>query len=222
MEAERDRIQAQLSEILVPFESEPSFDPTAMFPADFYKDMTRYIQEILRETQFEDADHAISDPNEFDIRIRYKAKRSHGKGYRAFFNTIVVLALRRYIYEHAAHKPSVIVLDTPTLGLEHQKSGSDLVTSRDKNGRPRTGLLRNLYDHMVDTGEYGQLIILNNTDSTPTTHFEGENTTELVFGEHEEADRPGLLIDMREAHGSEYAPLEGQLSFFDEFDNDEL
>lgn len=51
---------------------------------------------------------------------------------------------------------------------------------------------------MVDTGQYEQLIILNNTDATPTTHFDGENTTELVFGEHEAADRPGLLLDLRE------------------------
>ena len=50
---------------------------------------------------------------------------------------------------------------------------------------------------MADTGQYGQLIILNNTDA-PTTHFDGENTTELVFGEQEAADRNGLLLDLRE------------------------
>ncbi|MDP9801507.1 seryl-tRNA synthetase [Arcanobacterium wilhelmae] len=215
LEAERDRVQIELTHALTTEISEPSFDPAGMFPQSFYMDMTRYIQEILHETHFEGADQAIFDANEFDIRIRHKAKRSHGKGYRAFFNTIVVLALRRYIFEHATHKPSVIVLDTPTLGLEHQKSGSELVTSRDENGRPRTGLLRNLYDHMVDTGKYGQLIILNNTDVTPTTRFNSEDTTELVFGEHDEADRPGLLIDMREGDENHHTPNDEQLSLFD-------
>jgi hypothetical protein len=158
--------------------------------------MTRYLQEILAETQFAGAQQAIFDSADFDIKIGHRAKRSHGKGYRAFFNTIVVLALRRYIHEHAIHQPSIVVLDTPTLGLEHQKSGAGLVTSHDEHGRPKTGLLRNLYDHMVDTGQYGQLIILNNTDATPTTHFDGEDTTELVFGAHEAADRHGLLLDL--------------------------
>lgn len=93
-----------------------------------------------------------------------------------------------------------LILRPLHLGLEHQKSGIDLVTSHDKNGRPKTGLLRNLYDHMVDTGEYGQLIILNNTDVTPTTRYDREGSTELIFGEHKEADRTGLLLELREDH----------------------
>ena len=198
LENEYAHLQEQMTDLLNPVEPASDFDPSTHFPPEFYSEMTRYLREILAETQYSDAQRAVFDSGEFDIKIGYKAKRSHGKGYRAFFNTIMVLALRRYIYEHAIHKPSIVVLDTPTLGLEHQKSGADLVTSHDKNGRPKTGLLRNLYDHMVDTGEYGQLIILNNTDVTPTTRYNREDSTELVFGEHEEANRPGLLNDLRE------------------------
>lgn len=53
---------------------------------------------------------------------------------------------------------------------------------------------------MVDTGEYGQLIILNNTDVTPTTRYDREGSTELIFGEHKEAYRTGLLLELREDH----------------------
>lgn len=198
LEAEHYNLQEQLTELLNPIEPSSEYDPTAHFPTSFYSEMTRYLQEILTETKFAGAQQAIFDASDFDIKIGHRTKRSHGKGYRAFFNTIVVLALRRYIHEHAIHKPSIVVLDTPTLGLEHQKSGAGLVTSHDEHGRPKTGLLRNLYDHMVDTSQYGQLIILNNTDTTPTTHFNREDTTELIFGEHEAADRPGLLLNLRE------------------------
>lgn len=207
LEYENEDIREQLTDILNPVELDTEFEPAAHFPREFYTEMTRYIREILTETHFGDADKAFFDPDTFDIKIGYKAKRSHGKGYRAFFNTILVLALRQYIHEHALHKPNVVVLDTPTLGLEHQKSGDGLVTSRDENGRPRLGLLRNLFDHMVDTGEFGQLIILNNTDVTPTTDFGSIDSTELVFGEHDEADRSGLLVDLRE--GDEVQDLDG-------------
>lgn len=199
---EHHQLQKQLTELLNPAASTDVFDPTLHFPPIFYTEMTRYLREILNETQFADAEKAVFDPTDFDIKIGSKAKRTHGKGYRAFFNTIVVLALRQYIHEHAVHKPSIVVLDTPTLGLEHQKSGTGLVTSRDDDGRPRTGLLRNLFDYMVDTGELGQLIILNNTDVTPTTHFDREDATELVFGEHEDANRSGLLVDLREGESN--------------------
>lgn len=197
-QAEYEWLDEQLTEILNPAAPAADYDPAERFPADFYTEMTRYLREILAETHFTDAEHAIFDGTDFDVRVGRKAKRTHGKGYRAFFNTILVLALRRYIHEHAIHKPSVVVLDTPTLGLEHQKSGEGLVTSRDETGRPKTGLLRNLFDYMVDTGGHGQLIILNNTDVTPITRFDREDATELVFGTNEDADRPGLLTDLRE------------------------
>lgn len=70
--------------------------------------------------------------------------------------------------EGASHEPSLIVIGTPTLGFEHQGSGDSLVTSRDKDGRPRTGIFRNLFDYMHEAGENGQIIVLNNTYlSTP-------------------------------------------------------
>lgn len=219
LEDEYDELSEQLGELLNPVEPDADFDPAEHFPASFYIEMTRYIREILIETHFTDAERAIFDPDDFDIKIGQKTKRSHGKGYRAFFNTILVLALRQYIHEHAVHKPSIVVLDTPTLGLEHQKSGDKLISSRDEEtGRPKTGLLRNLFDYMVDSGEFGQLIILNNTDMTPTTRFDGEDATELVFGEHEAADRPGLLIDLREGEIDGASTAE-QRSLLDELED---
>lgn len=217
LESEYEEATEQLTELLTPVEPQADFDPAPYFPNNFYTEMTRYLREILTETQFADAEKAFFDANDFDIKIGYKTKRSHGKGYRAFFNTITVLALRRYIHEHAIHKPSIVVLDTPTLGLEHQKTGDKLVSSRDEaTGRPRTGLLRNLFDYMVDTGEHGQLIILNNTDVTPTTHFGGDDTTELVFGEHEKAYRRGLLNDLCEGEDEGNRESIEQMTIFDE------
>jgi len=174
------------------------FNPLELFPTEFYTEMTANLQWILKELHYSDAETARFHSTDFDIRVNNKPKRRHGKGYRALFNTVVLLALRKYISEHANHKPSVVVLDTPTLGLEHQ-DGGDLITSRDEQtGRPKTGLLRNLFDHMHDTGSYGQIIVLNNTDVTPVMHFDAEDSTELIFGNGPNAHRAGLLADIRE------------------------
>lgn len=191
-------LRDELEEVLSPEEPKLTFHPADRFPDSFYTDMTTYVRHVLTEAQYTDAERAFFDKETFDIRVGRKAKRAHGKGYRAFFNTVTLLALRRYIYERALHKPTIVVIDTPTLGLEHQKSGRNLVTSRDEQGRPVTGLLRNLFDYMIDTGDQGQLIILNNTDATPTSTFDAEDTMELVFGEEEDADRSGFLAEIRE------------------------
>ncbi|QDZ42452.1 AAA family ATPase [Corynebacterium sp. sy039] len=185
----------KLDEVRSPKEYSSTFDPASSIASSFFTSMTEYIRDILREVQFEDAGSASFDPETLDVVVRNKSKRSHGKGYRAFFNTVVFLALRRYFAEHAEHKPGIFVLDTPTLGLEHQKSGDNLVTRREEHtGRPAMGLLRNLFDHMIDSGEQSQLIILNNTEVTPTSDFAAPDTMELRFGAIDEgADRAGLL-----------------------------
>lgn len=210
-ERELDFYQDQYNMLLeelekVPTPAEPStlYVPSDLFPQGFYDKMTDNLRSILRELGFPNAQFARFDREDFDIRINGKRKRSHGKGMRALLNTVVLLALQKYIAEHAIHKPSVIVIDTPTLGLEHQGSGANLVTSRDEvSGRPQTGLLRNLFDYMHQAGDYGQIIILNNTDVTPTSYFVYENSTELVFGEHSDADRQGLLNDPREENADD-------------------
>lgn len=196
LESKYIEMRDKLDEVRNPKEYNSTFDPTSRIESSFFTSMTEYVRDILKEAQFEDADSARFDPETLDVVVRNKAKRSHGKGYRAFFNTVVFLALRRYFAEHAKHKPGVFVLDTPTLGLEHQKSGDNLVTRREEHtGRPAMGLLRNLFDHMIDSGNQSQLIILNNTDVTPTSDFNAPDTMELRFGAVDEgADRQGLLL----------------------------
>ncbi|WP_426704993.1 AAA family ATPase [Corynebacterium auriscanis] len=206
-----------LSDVPDPQEPPHPFEPAKEFPKQFYDAMTRNLQTILGELHFEDAELARFNEKDFDVRIRGKRKRSHGKGMRAFLNTVVLLALHKYIAENAIHQPSLIVLDTPTLGLEHQGKGDQLITSRDEStGRPRTGLLRNLFDYMRDAGQYGQIIVLNNTDVTPTTNFDYDDSTELIFGDGPEAHRPGLLRDLREENADELdSQSEGQGVLFE-------
>lgn len=48
---------------------------------------------LLSATDLSPVETALASLVNFDIKIGHRAKRSHGKGYRAFFNTIVVLPL---------------------------------------------------------------------------------------------------------------------------------
>lgn len=70
------------------------------------------------------------------------------------------------------------------------------------HGRPQTSLLCNLFEYVQQAGDYGQIIILNNT-VTPTSHFVYDNSTERIFGEHSEANHKGLLNDLREENADE-------------------
>ena len=43
-----------------------------------------------------------------------------------------------------------------------------------------------------------------NTEVTPTIPFDDEDASELVFGEHNDAVRQGLLIDLREGEPGDH------------------
>lgn len=96
LEERYEQFRDRLTKILNPDEVKASFDPLEQFEKDFFKQMTANIQDILDQTRFVNPKQARFDRESFDIVIGGKHKRSHGKGYRAFYNTIVFLALRRY------------------------------------------------------------------------------------------------------------------------------
>lgn len=157
------------------------FNPRALFPAKFFTAMTQYCQEILAHCKYPSMHTVDFNEEDFDIRINGKKKSSHGKGYRAFLNTVVLMALRKYIHEHAVHKPFLYLIDTPTLGLDSQPDALGLVTERNEEGRPTEGLQTRLFQYFLDTQNQGQIIIVDNTKDTPVLDYTQDGAKEYAF-----------------------------------------
>ncbi|MCD4557330.1 ATP-binding protein [Schaalia sp. lx-100] len=170
------------------------FNPLAPFGGYFEQAFSTYLRDILHECAYVGSEKAGLDLDSFDIKIGAKGKASHGKGYRAFFNFIMLMALRRYLKDHAVYKPGFVIIDTPTLGLEQNNSDTELVSERaGGSGRPKLGLIRRLFDYALDHAGDGQLIIINNTDVTPLIDYHANKANEIVFTGKESEGRAGLL-----------------------------
>lgn len=162
-----------------------NFKPAELFPASFFSEMSQNCQDVLIACGYPETRAVTFSREDFDIRVGGKRKRSHGKGYRAFLNSVVAMALRKYIHDHAAHKPFVMIIDTPVLGLDAQPDKDGLVTKHNADNRPIDGLQAGLFQYFLDTQDQGQLIVVDNTKDTPALNYNQDGAREYVFTANE-------------------------------------
>lgn len=81
--------------------------------------MDSLLLEILEACKYIPLISARFGKSSFDVEVNGSKKAdNHGKGYRAFLNTIVALAFRKYMSMEAIYKPGLLVVDTPLLGFD--------------------------------------------------------------------------------------------------------
>lgn len=170
-----------LREIDTEAASTGTFKASDQFPTQFFSEMSQNCQDILVACGFPRTETVSFSRDDFDIIVGGKKKRTHGKGYRAFYNTVVLMALRKYVHEHASHKPFLVVIDTPALGLDAQPDSEGLVTKRNEENRPIDGLQARLFQYFLDTQDQGQLIVVDNTKDTPALDYSQGGAKEYVF-----------------------------------------
>lgn len=164
------------------------YRPKEYFGDDFVSTMSEYAQVILKECNYSNLLKATFDATKFDIMVNGEDKEtSHGKGYRSYLNTVMIMMIRKYLYNHAKFNPRTFIIDTPLHGFD---DGVD----DDMPESMRSGLYRYFINHQ----EEGQLIIIENLDHIPNLDYESNGATVTTF---EKADGPGkrygFLNDVR-------------------------
>lgn len=155
------------------------YHPKEYFSDDFVPTMSEYAQTILKECHYSNLLTATFNFTKFDITVNGEDKgTSHGKGYRSYLNTVMILMIRKYLANHAKFDPHTFIIDTPLHGFD---DGVD-------EGMPesmRTGL----YKYFMNHQDEGQLIIIENLDHIPNLDFEGSGATVTTFEKVEETGK---------------------------------
>ena len=108
----------------------------------------------------------------FDIEVNGEDKgTSHGKGYRSYLNTVMIMMLRKYLALNAKFDPHIFIIDTPLHGFD------DGVDDRMPDSM-RAGLYRYFMNHQDE----GQLIIIENLDHIPSLEYEKHGAVVETFG----------------------------------------
>lgn len=164
-----------------------SYNPFELFNIGFINDITREIQTILKLCDHPKSTSASFSMRNFDIEINNNPKSTNGKGFTAFYNTTLVLAFRKYLYETARIKPPFYIIDTPLLGLDVGH------THVNKNN-----LTQGIYNYFVNSVNQSQLIIIENEKDMPNINLKNPKIKYYDFTHDEDEGRYGFLLDFKD------------------------
>lgn len=164
-----------------------SYNPFELFNIGFTNDITREIQTILKLCDHPRSSSASFSIRNFDIEINNNPKATNGKGFTAFYNTTLVLAFRKYLYETARIKPPFYIIDTPLLGLDVGH------THLNKNN-----LTQGIYNYFVNSVNQSQLIIIENEKDMPNINLKNPKIKYYDFTHDEDEGRYGFLLDFKD------------------------
>ncbi|MDO4492016.1 MAG: AAA family ATPase [Lachnospiraceae bacterium] len=169
----KDRLAALDEELPVDL----TFDVVAHYE-DFKKQFQSILQKIMTATNFKDLKEVTFDYDIFDIYANEKSKDTYGKGYRAFLNTVVAIAVQEYLAQYGIYQPKFLLIDSPILSLKERgdESAPDSMKS-------------SLFEYMVDHQSERQTIIIEN--DIPNIDY--KDSTMIQFTQTEGVGRYGFL-----------------------------
>lgn len=164
-----------------------AYHPKEYFGDSFMEKMDLYANEILKECKYENFLSARFNLHDFDIEVNGgKKATNHGKGYRAFLNTIVALMFRKYFAAEAKYNPGMLVIDTPLLGLDQGVEDAAPESMR-----------KALFNYFINNQQDGQLIVVENWEHIPKMEYEKQNVNVIKFTKGHDDGRYGFLQDLK-------------------------
>lgn len=160
------------------------YNPLELFHNGFCEDLTREMQMILKLCDYPKSDYVTFSLKNFDIEINGNSKSTNGKGFTAFYNTVLILTFRKYLYEWARIKPPFYFIDTPLLGLDVGH------THLNKNN-----LILGIYNYFVLSMNQSQLIIIENEKDMPKINLNNPKIKFYEFIHDKNVGRYGFLLD---------------------------
>lgn len=149
--------------------------------------MTDLLEKILKECDYDNFVGARFDSSLCDVVVNGSEKMSQGKGFKAFLNTIMAMAIQEWLEKEGRHQLQLLLLDSPILSLKEKEE--NIGTQKTSSGM-RNGLFKYFVDHRNDR----QTIVLEN--EIPNIDYEDTNL--IHFSRVEGQGRFGLLLDYRE------------------------
>lgn len=162
-------------------ESELKFKVKEHLDYSFINELSNGIKSFLENCNYDNLLSVIFDKADMDIVINGKKKSSNGKGYNAYFNSVVAIVLSRYMESKAKYSPDFLVLDSPILSLKEKETK-----------KPSETMRNTLFENIVDNQKGIQTIIIEN--EIPEINYKDANI--IHFTKEKNNGRYGFLLDV--------------------------
>lgn len=162
-------------------ESELKFKVKEHLDYSFINELSSGIKSFLENCNYDNLLSVIFDKADMDIVINGKKKSSNGKGYNAYFNSVVAIVLSRYMESKAKYSPDFLVLDSPILSFKEKKTK-----------KPSETMRNTLFENIVDNQKGIQTIVIEN--EIPEINYKDANI--IHFTKEKNNGRYGFLLDV--------------------------
>lgn len=162
-------------------ESELKFKVKEHLDYSFIDELSNGIKSFLENCNYDNLFSVIFDKADMDIVINGKKKSSNGKGYNAYFNSVVAIVLSRHMESKAKYAPGFLVLDSPILSLKEKETK-----------KPSETMRNTLFENIVDNQKGIQIIVVEN--EIPDIDYKDVNI--IHFTKDKDNGRYGFLLDI--------------------------
>lgn len=145
------------------------------------------LKNLLEECNYQNFTGARFDSDDYDVVVNGHLKKSQGKGFRAFLNTILAIAIQNCLEEYSKYQPGLLVVDSPILSLKEKE---DHIGEEHTSETMKTGLFKYLLSHQDER----QTIIIEN--EIPKLDYSSAHLEE--FTKDENRGRYGLITGYRD------------------------
>lgn len=159
----------------------PKYDAKKLFRDDVFDDLSDRVSSAVERCGYPDFRFAGLNRTTFDVTVNGKDKKSEGKGYRGFLNSIFAFVLMKYLDECGKHAPRMLILDSPILSLKESKQEG-----------VAEGMKSSMLSYMLDQCGNCQVIIIEN-EIPGDVDFSAANLIE--FTKNGSIGRYGFLLD---------------------------
>ncbi len=145
------------------------------------------LKKLMEECNYHNFTGTRFDPDDYDVVVNGHLKKSQGKGFRAFLNTILAIAVQNCMEEYSKYQPYLLVVDSPILSLKEKE---DHIGEEHTSETMKIGLFRYLLSHQSTR----QTIIIEN--EIPNLDYSSAHLEE--FTKDENRGRYGLITGYRD------------------------
>lgn len=158
-----------------------------LFDQTFTAMLENELKQLLKECNYKNYTGSRFDKGDYDVVVNGHLKKSQGKGFRAFLNTLVAIAIQNSLFTYGLHIPRVFVVDSPILSLKERE---DHIGEEHMSETMKVGLFKYLVNNQSDR----QIIVIEN--DIPDVDYGNANL--IQFTKDENNGRYGLINGYRD------------------------
>ncbi|WP_295268835.1 AAA family ATPase [Veillonella sp.] len=162
------------------------FDAKEKFKEVFQKYLDEELEMLLKSCAYPDYVDSWFNFNDCDVVVNGHNKRSQGKGFRAYLNTIVAIAMQNCLVKMGNYHPALFIVDSPILSLKEKDSD---------DGIQLTGPMKShLFQYFLNRKSSPQTIVIEN--ELPAIDYTKANL--IQFTKDKNNGRYGLILGYQE------------------------